>query len=386
MNVHKQYRLNERITGMVCLKCGKKYPVGDYFYGCPACLERGENASMTFEYSGYAHIDDSRKGFRRYAQLLPYDNTTSLGEGNTPVIELKALASKLGVRGLYGKNEFQNPTGSHKDRMNPFIVARAVEMGFDTVTCASSGNEAASLAAYAAAEGIRCVNVSTASIPELWKRASDACGAELVLTPTSGDRLKYQREQMGVHRWYPATNLLDVPTSSSPFGIQGYKTIAYELFESFGSDLPDYILVPTCRGDLLYGVFEGFSDLVNSGYIDKLPRLVACEPNPRLELILEHGRKHTDRFEGDTSATSSIGGATATWQSVYALRKSGGFAVSVPQKEAIESVGRMARYGLYLETSSSIVLPCLEKLLKKSVICYDSRVLFILTSNGYKNG
>ena len=202
----RQHRLNPRIRGMVCLKCGREYPVGDYFYGCPACLERGENAAMTFLYEGHGAMDDTKSGWARYADMLPYGDAVTLGEGNTPVLELPALAEELGVGRLFTKNEFQNPTGSHKDRMNPFIVARAAERGYQTVTCASSGNEAASLAAYAAAEGLHCVNVSTASIPEHWKRASEESGAELVLTETSGGRLEYQRKHMG-HEWYPATNL-----------------------------------------------------------------------------------------------------------------------------------------------------------------------------------
>ena len=380
----KTYRLNPRIRGMVCLKCGREYPVGDYFFGCPDCLSRGENAALTFLYEGEGSIDTSASGWKRYASMLPYDNTNTLGEGFTPVLELPALAEELGVEKLFTKNEFQNPTGSHKDRMNPFILARAAEKGFSTVTCASSGNEAASLAAYAAAEGLKCVNVSTASIPELWKKASDESGAELVLVPDSNARLAYQREHMG-NEWYPATNLLDIPTSSSAYGIQGYKTVSFELFERFGEDLPEYILIPTCRGDLLYGVFEGFSDLKKYGYIRTLPKLVACEPNPRLELVLEHGKKHTDCFAGSTSATSSIGGATTTWQAEFALRQSGGFAVSVSQEEAVASVGKMARHGLYLETSSAIVYPCLKKAIGENRILASASILLILTSNGYKN-
>lgn len=379
----RKYQLNPRIIGMHCLKCSAKYPVGDYYYGCPACLEKGENSAMTFDYQGNAAIDFTASGWKRYAAMLPYENTVSLGEGNTPVIQLDKLAQELGVSALYAKNEFQNPTGSHKDRMNPFITARAVQMGFDTVTCASSGNEAASLAAYAAAEGLRCINVSTASIPKHWKDASDAAGAELVLVPTSPDRLRYQRENME-DQWYPATNLLDVPTASSAYGIQGYKTISFELHDRFGNELPDYLLIPSCRGDLLYGIYEGFADLKRYGYIEKLPHLVACEPNPRLELVLE-GRSHTEKFPGDTSKTSSIGGATTTYQAELALRNTDGLAVSVSQEEAVASVKEMGRFGLYLETSSALVYPCLKKLLADGNIPHTASVLLVLTSNGYKN-
>ena len=376
--------LNPRVQGMRCLKCGAEYPVGDYFFGCPACLEKGENAAVTFVYNGDAAIDTTKHGRARYAAMLPYADAVTLGEGNTPVLSLPKLAEEMGVAAVYTKNEFQNPTGSHKDRMNPFIVARAASIGYDTVTCASSGNEAASLAAYAAVEGLKCVNVSTASIPAHWKQASDKCGAELVLVPASRDRLRYQRENMG-DKWYPATNLLDVPTASSAWGIQGYKTLAFELFEAFGDALPDCILIPTCRGDLLYGVYEGFADLRRYGYIDMLPRLAACEPFPRLELILAGESTHKDCFRGDSELTASIGGATATWQSVVALQESCGFAISVPETEAVKNVAEMGRYGLYLETSAAIVYGCLRKAVCEGMLSAKDRVLLVLTSNGYKN-
>ena len=384
MSFKDKHVLNPRIQGMRCIKCGAGYPVGDYFYGCPSCMEQGENSAVTIIYEGCGSIDTTKKGWARYESMLPYKDAVTLGEGNTPVLSMPRLAEDVGVTAIYTKNEFQNPTGSHKDRMNPFIVARASAMGYDTVTCASSGNEAASLAAYAAAEGIKCVNVSTDSIPGLWKQASDMCGAKLVTVPTSAHRLKYQRENMG-DKWYPATNLLEVPTSSSAWGIQGYKTISYELYDEFRKDLPDLLFIPTCRGDLLYGIYEGFEDLFQYGYIEKLPKLVACEPLPRLEKILEGEATHKDVFPGSSALTSSIGGGTATWQSVTALKETGGFAVSVPDSEAVDDVSEMGRYGLYLETSSAIVYGCLKKALREGRVHKEDRVLLVLTSNGYKN-
>lgn len=331
-HLSRPHRLNPRIRGMKCIKCGTLYPVDDYFNGCPHCQYAGDSASLTFQYDGPAYILAKQKGLYRYCQFLPYEDIVTLGEGDTPVLQLPALAKELGVSKFFTKNEFQNPTGSHKDRMNPFITARASQAGYHTVTCASSGNEAASLAAYAAAEGLTCVNVSTKGIPLFWKNATIASGAKLVLTDTPALRLEYQREKMK-DGWYCATNLMDIPTSSSPFGIQGYKTIAFELYEELGAELPEYIFIPTCRGDLLYGIYEGFQDLIKENHLDFMPHLVACEPFPRLELILTRGYDHKEKFSGDSTFTSSIGGNTATYQSVCALKGSNGFAVSAPDAD-----------------------------------------------------
>ncbi len=380
----KSHRLNPRIRAMKCIRCKTLYPVDDYFNGCPCCQGTGDSSSLTFQYDGPAYILSKHKGLHRYSQFLPYEDTVTLGEGNTPVLKLPALAKELGVAKLYTKNEFQNPTGSHKDRMNPFITARASEAGYHTVTCASSGNEAASLAAYAAAEGLTCVNVSTKGIPLFWENASIASGAQLVLTDTPALRLEYQKKKMK-DGWYCATNLQDNPTSSSPFGIQGYKTIAFELYEELGTDLPNYIFIPTCRGDLLYGIYEGFQDLINEKFLDFMPHLVACEPFPRLELVLTKGHDYKEKFSGDSSYTSSIGGNTATYQSICALKGSNGFAVSAPDADIYQAVKSMGRHGLFLETSSAIVYPCLQNALMSGLIASNDSVLFILTSNGYKN-
>ena len=134
------HQLNSRITGMICPRCQKRYPVEDYFFGCPACLERGTSSNLALVYEGKGQIHTEADGWHRYQDFLPYDDTVSLGEGFTPVRTFPRLAKELGFRKLYTKHEFQNPTGSHKDRMNPFITARAREAGYSTVTCASSGN------------------------------------------------------------------------------------------------------------------------------------------------------------------------------------------------------------------------------------------------------
>ena len=376
--------LNPKIKAMRCIKCGRTYPVGDYFYGCPSCLEKGENANLTFVYEKGRSFEKDKKSPARYRQFLPYENPPYLGEGDTPFLKLSSLARELGFRSIYSKNEFQNPTGSHKDRMNPYIVARAKQAGYYAVTCASSGNEAASLAAYAAAAGLRCVNVSTEAIPVFWKMASDSCGAQLVLTRTPAERLSYQKEHMD-DGLYCATNLLEIPTGSSPYGIQGYKTIAFEAYEFFGSSLPEFLMIPTCRGDLLYGIYEGFSDLLEEGMIASVPRLIAAEPFPRLERILAGECRHQDIFQGDSSKTSSIGGGTATYQSVFALKNSRGFAISAPREDVLDSVRAFGKHGLYLETSSAILLNCLKKAKARRLLSPEASILLILTSNGYKN-
>ena len=369
---------------MRCICCGQTLPVGEYPFGCDHCRQAGTPSSVTLTYGGSFAIDREKRGMARYASMLPYTEFVTLGEGDTPLLPLDRLAADLGLRSLYSKNEFQNPTGSHKDRMNPFIVERARELGVQTVAAASSGNEGVSLACYAAAAGLRCAIVATRSIAQFWQKAIVATGAELVLVDRAIDRWTYIRERVDRGEWYSATNMIDPPVGSCCYGLQGYKTIAYELYEQMPGALPDYVMVPVARGDLLWGIYEGFADLKRFGKIEKIPALVAVEPVPRIACVerIEDCGKH---YPGDLGVLPSIGGDTVTIQSMLAVRQSGGFGVGADQSRVAEAVDKMAHYGLYLEESSAISIACLEQLLNTGKISRDSSVVLIATSHGFKN-
>ncbi len=376
--------MNERISGMYCLRCHSHFPVGDYLEGCPKCHDEGHHVNLTFQYEGHGEIKKDEKGFRRYADFLPYSEFVSLGEGNTPVTTIDSLAKELNLKKVYTKNEFQNPSGSHKDRMNPMVIARAKDLQSNTVSCDSSGNEAASLAVYAAANGLQCANFGDSAISDIWRLASQVPGAEVILSSDREYRRETALEKVADENWFYATTMFDPPIGISSFAVQGYKTAAYELFEELGEDLPEYILVPTSRGDLIYGLLEGFQDLMKENLIQALPKLVAVEPLPRLENVL-NGEDYRLISPGATSLTSSIGGGTKTYQSYIALKESDGFAIDVPQDQVLNDVLKMASYGYYLEASSAIVYSSLKKAVEQKLIPENASVLLVLTSHGYKN-
>lgn len=370
---------------MLHLKCGITLPVDDYLCGCPQCYEKQENSNVIPVYEGKAKILPNEKGLKRYQEFLPYADFPTLGEGNTPVVESDRLASSLELSALYTKNEFQNPTGSHKDRINPLAVAHARATGRNTTCCASTGNEAVSLAMYSAAAGLDCVCISTNAITPIWKAAVLASGAELVMTEGPEQRMKYIEEKLRTDNWYCVTNQPDFPIGSPAIEVQGYKTLAYELYEEFLESIPEYILVPTCRGDLLFGIYCGFHDLMSDGMIHKMPKLVAVEPIPRLERVLANECHHTNKFPGSTDLTPSIGGDTATYQSQVALEGSKGFAISAPQEKVVDCVDEFAHYGLYVETASAITIECLKKAMSDGRIPKGASALIVVTSHGYKN-
>ncbi|MEX3954267.1 pyridoxal-phosphate dependent enzyme [Paraburkholderia sp. EG287A] len=372
-------RLNPNISGMKCIQCGLVHALDDYFEGCPSCLSAGTPASVAPHYTAFP----AELNAGNITDWMAYRGTTGLGEGNTPLSSLPRLAAALGVDALYTKNEFCNPTGSHKDRMGAIVMQRAVDIGATTVAVASSGNAGVSTAAYAARAGIECVVVTTPDISPNWRRAIEMHGAQIIATDDSDDRwaLIAQRARQG--EWYPVTNSIMPPVSSNPFGVDGYRAIAFELHLQFATHPPTDIIVPTARGDVLWGIAKGYQDLHDSGLVRAIPRVHAVEPFPRIRLAQQgHGMVCSD-YSGDT-VMESIGGNTVTRQTLLALESTGGLGVAVRDDEIIGDQLALAREGLYLERSSVAALTGLRRLIDHGQIRHDARVVLLATSHGYK--
>ncbi|WP_409069544.1 pyridoxal-phosphate dependent enzyme [Clostridium sp. FAM 1755] len=368
---------NKSIKNLYCIRCNKKYEISDYFRGCEKCLNDGLPASVTFNYGVGESVNNIN-------EMFPYSMQSILGEGNTPIISHKKISDIYGIESFYLKNEFQNPTGSHKDRMSPYIVARAIEMKRKGVVVASSGNAGISIASYASYKGVKSIVVTTKGINPVYERAIEATGAQIIITETSDERWNIVKKLVDIEGWYPATNYINPPVGSNPFGVQGYKKIAFEIYEFFNEKLPTHILIPVSRGDLLWGVYEGFKNLLQLGYIIEIPKLIAVEPIPRIESVLK-GKSYIKKFKGDYSKTPSIGGDTVTYQSIKAIKETNGCAITVNAEKIPSALKLIGSSGVYLETSSALAIQGLCILRGKEIINENSRVLMIATSHGYKN-
>ncbi|HPE32412.1 MAG TPA: pyridoxal-phosphate dependent enzyme [Parvularculaceae bacterium] len=378
-----RHKLNSNLIGIECLRCKTKHELADYFTGCPLCLAEGYPASVRQLYSADAwQVNSGHKGMTRYASCLPYTNFTTLGEGGTPLIAAPALADGIGTGAIFVKCEGQNPTGSHKDRMSALAVTRASDIGAETVIGASSGNAGASIAAYAARAGLQCVIVTTHDMNPIWRRAIAATGARLVEAKNSLDRWEYVEKRATEDGWFPVTNYINSPVGSNHFGVDGLRTIAFELFEETGAQGVDAIIVPTSRADLIWGVFEGFRFLKENGLIQRVPRLYAVEPFSRIDSVLR-GSDYRGNFEGHTRQIS-IAGSTVTYQAIDALKQSQGGVVVVNDDAAVSDQRILAQNGFYMELSSAASLSGLRRLLDRGDIHADERVILIATSSGYK--
>lgn len=384
-------------TGLLeCLRCGAVAadPATEVIgSGCASCASSGVPANMLPRYDlgrlDRVPVDRDQPGLFRYRELLPLRADTSpvsLHEGGTPLVDVPVLAKSLGVARLLVKDETRNPTWSYKDRLAAVATTKAVEMGVRTVVVASTGNHGAAVAAYAARAGLRCVVLTVESVPQTMKTLMQAYGAHVVALRNPPDRWRLMAQLVAERGWLPMSGHSDPPVGSNPFGVDGYKTIAYEVVEDLGR-APDVVAVPVAYADGLTGIGRGFADLVELGVIDRVPRLVAAEPFGPLSAALGNGGELTAGVPSRPTAAFSIASPVGTYQGLAALRASGGTAVVVPDEEAILAaqleISRAS--GLYLEASAAIALPALSRLAERGDLPGGSTVVMIGTSTGLKD-
>lgn len=369
---------NPRLSGLRCIHCAREYPLQDLPAGCPHCAAAGAPASLEAVYAELPKTLKTASTGYKWGAWLPYTQGISLGEGGTPCLDLPRLARALGLRQLSAKHEGMNPTGSHKDRMSAQAVSRALDVGAQTVVLASSGNAAVSAAAYCAAAGLACEVATYHDMPEPFARALHRLGARRLTFDRGFGRWEYLRRRVEQDGAFALTNY-SVPAVGSPaFGVEGYRAVALECVAD--GCIPDHVLVPTARGDLLWGVYSGLRDLLQAGLIARMPRLWAVEPFPRLARALGGEPLQAD-FAGRT-AQFSTGGSTVTLQQALAVQRSGGGAVVVDDAGAAEGSARLAAQGLWVELCAGACLSALAQLRARGEVAPSEHALLLLTAKG----
>jgi threonine synthase len=369
---------NPRLQRLRCISCSHVLPHGDHPRGCPVCEQAQRPSSLEAVYVDLpTSLQPSAAGFR-WGAWMPYLSGVSLGEGATPCLELPRLAADLGVARVSVKHEGMNPTGSHKDRMASQAISRALDAGAQSVVLASSGNAAISAAAYCAAAGLPCEVATYQGMPESFVRALQQFGARRVTFERSADRWLHVRRRVEDDGAFALTNYLLPPVGSPVFGVEGYRAIALEC--AMDGCVPDHVLVPTARGDLLWGIYSGFRDLLAAGLVARLPRLWVIEPFARLSQVLEGTPAQTE-FAG-TTAQFSVAGGTVTLQQVHAVRRSGGGAVVVDDNEAQRGSTRLAQEGFWVELCAGATVGALAQLVRIGRIAPSDHALLVVTAKG----
>ncbi|MET8864304.1 pyridoxal-phosphate dependent enzyme [Nonomuraea sp. NPDC004580] len=306
----------------------------------------------------------------RWSPLLPPLDAPTLGEGGTPLIPFGDV---------HIKDESRNPTWSHKDRLNRVAVSAAVASGAPGVVVASSGNHGASAAAYAARAGLPAIVLASADSPPAVQAFVRSYGAKVVSVPVEArwPLLRQVVDELGYH---PVSNQT-VTHTGHPFGPEGYKTLAYELFLQLGT-VPAAVFTPTGYAELLYGVWKGFAELRLLGVADRTPRMFSCETaagGPHAK-ALATGADAAVVGLGPTDAygvACSVGGH----RGVAAVRDSGGDPVLVTDEDLRLAQRDLARAGLWQELSGAAGLAGYRRLRRD----FDGPVVCIATSSGFKD-
>ncbi|WP_013321810.1 threonine synthase [Gloeothece verrucosa] len=323
----------------------------------------------------------------RYRAFLPVatDNYIDLGTGMTPLVKSHRLARRLGLKNLYIKNDAVNmPTLSFKDRVVSVALSRARELGFTTVSCASTGNLANSTAAIAASAGLDCCVFIPADL-----EAGKILGT-LIYNPTL----------MAVKGNYDQVNRLCCEVGNSygwgfvninlrPYYSEGSKTLGFEVAEQLGWKLPDHIVAPLASGSLYTKIYKGFQEFVKVGLVDEKPvrfsgaQAEGCSP---IAKAFSENRDFVSPVKPNTIAKSIAIGNPA--DGVYALeiaRKTGGHIESVNDSEIIEGIKLLAETeGIFTETAGGTTIAVLKKLVEAKKIDPEETTVVYITGNGLK--
>jgi threonine synthase len=384
------------ITGYRCIRCNTHFSEHIRFdaRGCIVCEPTAPANLRPVYHANDGDLsgevgEDRPASMWRYGPRLPGFNQEiiSLGEGQTPLTRATKLGEVLDVRNLFIKEESRNPTASHKDRFSTVAVSDAVQRGATTVATASSGNAGASLAAYAAKANLRCVVATFAGAAGPMIAQIEAFGAVIVPMRRKLDRWTFLKQAAAERDWYVTSPYRDPVVGSHPVGIEGYKTIAYEIFDQQGGRVPDWCVLPVCYGDALSGVAEGFAELVSLGQANRVPRMVAAEIHGSLAAALARNTDLVDaqnpRFE---TAAISIGTTRSTFQALDAIRRSCGEARSASNEQLLEMRRALAiSEGIFAELASVAPLVAVKQLRKDQIIQRTDQVVVVLTASGLKD-
>ena len=324
----------------------------------------------------------------RYRELLPLEdnaNLVSLGEGFTPLLEAKNLAREFGMRGLWIKDEAQNPTGSFKDRGLSLAVSRAKELGVDKVAIPSAGNAGGSLSAYAARAGIDAYVFMPTDTPSANQTEARQYGARLTLVDGLIDDCgRLIAERKAAEGWF------DVSTLKEPYRVEGKKTMGYEIAEQLNWTLPDVIIYPTGGGTGLIGMWKAFQEMEQLGWIgSKRPRMVSVQAAgcaPIVKAFIE-GKETAELWPQAKTVASGlrVPQAVADFLMLRALRESNGTALSVSDDEMLAEIPRVGRAeGIFFCPEGAACVAALRHLTQTGWIKTTDEVLIFNTASGLK--
>jgi threonine synthase len=383
------------VTELRCAICAHAYQPGEVDYTCPACGQVG-TLDVLYDTDALRRAvtrDDIARNsdttLWRYRSLLPLAAGAAvppLAVGGTPLYDVPRLAKNLGLSQVWVKDDGRNPTGSLKDRASALVVARAMAEGIEVVTTASTGNAAAALAGIAASVGLPAVIFVPASAPEAKIAQLLTYGAKVLLVQGNYDNaFDLAVEASERYGWYCRN------TGMNPYTLEGKKTVAYEIAEQLGWQMPDVVVVSVGDGNIISGVHKGFKDLLALGWIDRMPRLIGVQASGSAACY-ETWKRGEDPAQMEPINAQKVADSIAAdlprdrVKAVRAVRETSGAFVAVDDPAILEGIPVLARLsGVFAEPAAAATYAGAQQALEEGHIQPTDRVVLLVTGNGLKD-
>jgi threonine synthase len=375
------------LIGLQCHICKAQFPA-EALWACEKCLGPLE---PVYDYAAVKvtreEIERRPKNLWRYRELLPItgEPRTGFNSGFTPLVRCTRLADRLGLRELYIKDDSVNhPTLSYKDRVVSVAATRALELGFDVLACASTGNLANSVAAHAARLGVECCVFIPDNL-EAGKLLGSAVYRPTILAIAGNyDDVNRLCTQVGDRYGWGFVNI-----NLRAYYAEGAKTMGFEIVEQLGWRYPDHLVSPVAGGTLLPRILRGFRELREVGLAQgELPHVHAAQAAGCAPVInaLAEGLEYPEPVRPDTIAKSiAIGNPADGFQVLEAIRSTGGAGAAVSDKQIIDAIQLLAETeGIFTEPAGGTTLAATIDLVRRGVIEPDESVVVCVTGNGYK--
>ncbi len=375
-----------------CIECGGKFKIHERFYTCPKC---GGLLEVEFDSAELKRKLDRKRlktehpsvwKYRAFMPVLDESKIVSLDEGGTPLYRCDRLAKEAGVRELYVKFEGANPTGSFKDRGMTVGITKALEFGAKTVACASTGNTSASLAAYAAKAGLRCLVLLPRGKVALGKLAQTLVyGAQVVVVKGNFDEALAMVRKLCEER-----GDIYLLNSLNPFRLQGQKSTGFEIADQLGWKVPDRVVVPMGNCANIWAIYKGFFEFNAVGVTRGMPKMTGIQAEGAMPIV-DAIKRGLDKFapveKPETIATAiRIGNPVNGPKAIRAIRASKGTAAAVSDREIVKAQKLMARLeGIGVEPASAATIAGLKKLVREGAIKQDERVVCVATGHMLKD-
>ncbi|MBN2568316.1 MAG: threonine synthase [Deltaproteobacteria bacterium] len=371
-------------TDLICTHCKRVFPVNTVYPRCHECnepLEVKKVAEGTIKKGNPLN----QTILERYEAFFPFkgiEEDVCLHEGFTPLVPSVRLAEEMGVRTIHLKNETENPTWSFKDRGTSVGIQHALKLGYTKIGTVSSGNMAASMAAYGAKAGLKTYIMVSADLPQ--EKVNPIAIYNPVLIRVKGDygNLYHESLKLGSEQSIYFIN------SDVPFRVEGSKTIAFEICEQLNFTVPDYVVVPTSSGGNLRGIIKGFEEFKLCGLIDRMPRIVCAQARGCAAIYNAHRNNHEriSRVENPNTIAHAIENPLPPSgnEILRKLRANDWTSVAVSDEEIIHAQRRLAGEGIFGQPAAAVPLAAVKQLAGKGVLGAGDSVVLIVTGGGLK--